>query len=285
MDRVAIFVDAGYLFAQGSVALSGSRVRRERLALEPVAAVHALKSIAAEQASDCRILRIYWYDGALGGPRATAEQSHIANLDDVKLRLGMVNGVGEQKGVDSLIVTDLIELARLKSISDAVLLSGDEDVRVGVQIAQNYGVRLHLLGIEPARGSQSANLLQEADTTREWSRDTIASFLSIKPETPIPAAPVFEGNLDPLVGDGAARAEERIAGLVRGFVSALSTSELQGIIVYWETSRGVPMELDRRLLPTCRDGLGRELDREEIRHMRAEFQQAVRAMIAVAGGG
>jgi uncharacterized LabA/DUF88 family protein len=34
-----------------------------------------------------------------------------------------------------LIGTDLIELARNHAISDAVLLSGDEDLRIGVQIA------------------------------------------------------------------------------------------------------------------------------------------------------
>ena len=46
---------------------------------------------------------------------------------------------GRQKGVDSLIVTDLIELARNHAISDAVLLAGDEELRIGVQIAQSLG--------------------------------------------------------------------------------------------------------------------------------------------------
>ena len=52
-------------------------------------------------------------------------------------------------------------------MSDALVVSGDEDVRVGVQVAQSYGVRVHLLGIVPARGSQSKQLLQESDTTAE----------------------------------------------------------------------------------------------------------------------
>ena len=33
MDRVAVFVDAGYLFAQGSVALAGQKLPRGRLVL------------------------------------------------------------------------------------------------------------------------------------------------------------------------------------------------------------------------------------------------------------
>jgi hypothetical protein len=42
-------------------------------------------------------------------------------LQDVKVRLGFVNSVGEQKGVDWLIVTDMIALARNRAISDAAL--------------------------------------------------------------------------------------------------------------------------------------------------------------------
>ena len=88
----------------------------------------------------------------------------------MKVRLGFINSAGQQKGVDSLIVTDLIGLARQKAICDALLISGDEDVRIGVQIAQNYGVRVHLLGIAPSRANQSIQLVHEADTSQEWAR-------------------------------------------------------------------------------------------------------------------
>ena len=76
-------------------------------------------------------LRVYWYDGVIGYKGPTLQQTDLAHLDNVKLRLGFVNSFGEQKGVDSLIVTDLIELVRNHAISDAVLLSGDEDIRIG----------------------------------------------------------------------------------------------------------------------------------------------------------
>jgi len=183
MDRAAVFVDAGYLFAQGRTALSGSKAARAALALDAPEAIKQLKAVAAAKAPHCNLLRIYWYDGAIAGSsRPTTDQATLAHLDDVKLRLGFVNNTGQQKGVDSLIVTDLIELARLKSISDAILLSGDEDVRVGVQIAQNYGVRVNLIGIYPARGFQSPQLLQEADTTTEWGPEKIGQFLSVRCE-------------------------------------------------------------------------------------------------------
>lgn len=98
MDRVAVFVDAGYLFAQGSVAISGSKKRRVDLVLDAPAVVAELEAFAIAKATGCSLLRFYWYDGAIGGTRPTADQALLAHLDNVKLRLGFVNSVGEQKG-------------------------------------------------------------------------------------------------------------------------------------------------------------------------------------------
>lgn len=278
MDRCAVFVDAGYLFAQGSAALTGSKKPRAELALNPHAAVEALRVVVSKQAPECRLLRIYWYDGAIGGPRPTTDQATVAVIDDVKLRLGFVNSAGQQKGVDSLIVTDLIELARLKSISDAVLLSGDEDVRIGVQIAQNYGVRVHLLGIEPSRGSQSQQLLQEADTTSEWSALSVSSFLSIREDksAKIEAVVVNDNLSTPDDSDPS----KVILRTVSAFVAELTPSDLQGVIAYWETARGVPKDFDRKLLPICGTAVGRNLERVEITHMRTCFQAEVRRRLA-----
>jgi hypothetical protein len=117
MDRVAVFVDAGYLFAQGSTAISGQKAVRETIAIDAPAAINSLRELALSKAAPCRLLRIYWYDGTRSGSGQTTDQATLAHLDDVKLRLGFVNSHGQQKGVDSLIVTDLIELARLKSIT------------------------------------------------------------------------------------------------------------------------------------------------------------------------
>lgn len=168
MLSIAVFVDAGYLFAQGSNALGGSNVPRSQMKLDASAVVSELVTIANSRGAGCRLLRIYWYDGTAAG-RLSLDQSALANTDNVKLRLGQINSAGQQKGVDSLIVTDLIELARNHAISDALLLSGDEDVRVGVHIAQSFGVRVHLLGIKGKHHSQSVSMLQEADTTSLWA--------------------------------------------------------------------------------------------------------------------
>ena len=138
MDRVAVFVDAGYLFAQGSKELSGAKLTRSECDLDHSAIRSALRDFA-EGASSLPLLRIYWYDGTSQGP--TPQHIALANQPDVKVRLGFVNSQGQQKGVDSLIVTDMITLARNQAMAACVLLSGDEDLRVGVQQAQEYGIR------------------------------------------------------------------------------------------------------------------------------------------------
>jgi hypothetical protein len=66
MDRVAVFVDSGYLFAQGSAALQGSKIASSSLSLDAPKVIAELKAVADEKASDCKLLRIYWYDERLG---------------------------------------------------------------------------------------------------------------------------------------------------------------------------------------------------------------------------
>ena len=148
MKRYAVFVDAGYLYAQGSAALAGRRLSRENIELNLSATIDKLRNSSGSRTDNAPLLRIYWYDGLLRGELST-DQQRLAGTDNIKLRLGIVNRTGQQKGVDSLIVTDLVELARNQAITDVVLLSGDEDLRIGVQIAQSFGVRVHLIGIEP----------------------------------------------------------------------------------------------------------------------------------------
>jgi hypothetical protein len=126
MDRCAIFVDAGYLFAAGGELCCGTRARRG-LRLEAESFVNMLETAASDR-SGLQVLRTYWYDGAKQG-LATTSQQRIAALANVKLRLGRLNARGEQKGVDALIYRDLMTLGRERAIADAFLLSGDDGSR------------------------------------------------------------------------------------------------------------------------------------------------------------
>lgn len=48
VDRVAVFVDAGYLFAQGSKEISGRQLRRGEISLDHQALIRALKEFCGE---------------------------------------------------------------------------------------------------------------------------------------------------------------------------------------------------------------------------------------------
>lgn len=266
---VAVLADAGYLYGAGSTALAGSKQRQERLVLKIEETIAKLCETASQRVEDARLLRIYWYDGMRPqGP--SPEQQRLASADNVKLRFGIVNRSGEQKGVDSLIVTDLIELARNHAISDAVLLSGDEDIRIGVQVAQSFGVRVHLLGIEPSRGNQSLLLRQEADTTSEWSKSDVAQILEFRPQnlqwtddSTVPNA---------VSGDRQALLEE----IVDEFLNSLNAEEFRAIAALGSVER-VPKSLDGQLLGRGRAKAGEDLTEPEKRYARKILKEQAKA--------
>lgn len=271
MTHAAIFVDAGYLYTGGAIALSGSAQDRTSLTLSQRETIEKLRKTANRQANGAPLLRIYWYDGLRGG-RPSSEQESLAYADSVKVRLGVVTA-GRQKGVDSLIITDLIELARNHAISDAVLLSGDEDLRVGVQIAQSFGVRVHLIGIEPSRGNQSRLLMQEADTTTEWSKDDIEEILSVAPATAWSS-----GTTHPQTGLGEGAEGKVLDEVAAELVNQLDPAQLDSIKETLSTNPAwIPPEYDRSLLVTARERIGRELGESEKRRARDTFKEVVRS--------
>lgn len=279
MGRVAIFVDAGYLFAQGSIALTGTKRTRTDLKLNETAAIAELTAVGQAKSNSAEILRVYWYDGVVGFKGPTLQQIDLAHLDNVKMRFGFVNSYGQQKGVDSLIVTDLIELARNHAISDAVLLSGDEDVRIGVQIAQNFGVRIHLIGIHPSRGSQSRQLLQEADTTTEWDKTTVSKFLllsiPVPPVVAVVAAPVK--GTPSLSGTTTTGTGTDLGKVAEGLASSLDSTTVLSLKAYWTSKLGIPPEFDGKLLARGRAAIGRDLTPDEKKQIRSKFKAVVSA--------
>ncbi len=195
-------------------------------------------------------------------------------MDNIKLRLGVVSSAGQQKGVDTLMVTDLVDLARNHAISDAVLLSGDQDLVIGVQIAQSYGVRVHLLGIEQSLSSQSILLLQEADTTTEWNKEVLSAFLKIKTSVHEPSIVTANAETHQSLGSGETRGDLETA--IDGFVSSLAADELMEIAALGENVM-IPEQYDRRLLAICGKAIGGILDYNEKRQMRTLLRAAVRA--------
>ena len=178
MDRYATFVDAGYVLVAGGELCCGTG-DRERFDLDVSKFRDHLNQIAGE-ATGLSALRMYWYDAAPYSGR-TPEHNRIARLPNVKLRLGRIKS-GRQKGVDALIYHDLVNLARERAISDAFLVSGDEDLREGVRTVQGMGVRITLIGIPPSRSAtnQSRELLEEADETKSLTKEALSDFFRIR---------------------------------------------------------------------------------------------------------
>ena len=92
MDRVAVFVDAGYLFAQGAKALCGQKLERRFVSLDYQVAARQLTAFA-EDVSGLPLLRICWYDGTSIGP--TPQHAHEKRtardsfLDALEKRIAM----------------------------------------------------------------------------------------------------------------------------------------------------------------------------------------------------
>lgn len=165
MHNAVAFVDAGYLFSAGGDALARRLVSRRDIALhDPQGLIDQVmtKVDALWDGDALRLLRSYWYDGARDGVPSPS-QICIGELPRVKLRLGRVSG-GGQKGVDGLIILDLITLARNRAADVAILLSGDEDLRETVSHVQSFGVTVVVVGFpSTSRQGQSVLLLREAD--------------------------------------------------------------------------------------------------------------------------
>lgn len=256
MDRVAVLVDAGYLLARGAEAITGESSRR-RVKLDETSGVRRLIAFAEDKTKRSEsLLRVYWYDAARVQP--SAEQIRLAELDNVKLRLGTFNRSGHQKGVDSLIIADMMELARNRGAADFVLVGADEDLRVGVQIAQSYGTRVHLLGItSEGECAQSPGLVREADTTSAWSIDDLHAFLSSRPPAP-----------ETTSGEASETMPGAVDAAVRAFYETLGENDVEDIKTVWEGSNSISALYDGRLLASTAASLGRPLEIRERREMR-----------------
>lgn len=109
MNRYALFVDAGYLYAAGGLLCYGTKTRSD-LDMDFQLAVDDLRAICH---GVCGLppLRAYWYDAAPDG-HPTASHITVSSVEGVQLRLGRL--IKTQKGVDSRIVRDLIVLSHAR---------------------------------------------------------------------------------------------------------------------------------------------------------------------------
>ena len=268
MNRFALFVDAGYFFAGGAEAAFEHPVPRHAYRIEDLEkCLVDLRNIAQDRCPGQEFLRIYWYDAP---PKTglSIEQSTLALQPGMKLRLGVLNNVGEQKGVDSLIVTDLIELARNRAISDAVLISGDEDIRIGVAVAQTFGLRVHLMGVGNHDRNVSRSLRMEADSFHGIDPDWCKKVLMLTGETAAQQTFIQTPTGTPTDLESAAKT------VCEKILEGKSVPEIREIRTLVTQSRQVPMEIDRKLIATTAKHMGDvKLTPEELRKVREVFRE------------
>ncbi|MCA2227678.1 NYN domain-containing protein [Nonomuraea aurantiaca] len=160
MDRCALFVDAGYLLADGAMAVHGTR-HREAVAWDYPGLLQLLSNLSRER-TGLPMLRCYWYEATVEG-RRTPEHEVLADIPGLKLRLSRIRP-GRREGVDAQVHRDLMTLARNSAICDAVVVSGDEDLAQVVSDAQDLGIRVTVVHIAvDGSWAVARTLMQESD--------------------------------------------------------------------------------------------------------------------------
>ena len=176
MDRCALFVDAGYVLADGAMAVHGTR-RRESVSWDYPGLLELLTGLATER-SRLPLLRTYWYDSTVEGRRSEDHES-LADLPGVKLRVAKMRP-GRREGVEGEIHRDLTTLARNKAVSDAVVVSAEEDLGQVISDVQDMGMRVTLLHIAvDGDPGVSRALRQECDDVAEISAEHLRPYVEL----------------------------------------------------------------------------------------------------------
>ena len=300
MHRYAILVDAGYLLAQAAHIMSGGATKKRRglTVSDPAGLINAIKTEAASQLdlSSKELLRIYWYDG-VGATGRTREQKAITGIPDVQFRGGTMNSRGQQKGVDTLLVIDLIELSTNQAISDAIVIASDGDFAAGIELAQRRGVRVAVLGVEDTstslRHHQSIEVLDRADRAGVADSSLVRPYFSYTPPA-TPAAPTPATSAPTTAAAAAASTAVPAASAATHAgpqPSALQLIIQQAVATFIahnapaansidQASGRVDQATDRLLMYAVYTAVGRKLTAGEMRTARLEFQAQLTTLSA-----
>jgi len=176
VDRCALFVDAGYLLADGAMAVHGTR-HRETVSWDYPGLLQLLNKVSRER-TGLPLLRCYWYEATVEG-RRTPEHDTLAEIPGLKLRLSRIRP-GRREGVDAQVHRDLMTLARNGAVCDAVVVSGDEDLAQVVCDAQDLGVRVTVVHVSAdGNWAVSRALRQECDDLIEIGAGQLRPHVSL----------------------------------------------------------------------------------------------------------
>jgi hypothetical protein len=220
VDRCAVFVDAGYVLADGAMAVHGTR-HRDSVSWDYAGLVKLLTGLSRDR-TGLPVLRCYWYEATVEG-RRSSEHNALADLPGVKLRLGRVRP-GRREGVEAEMHRDLTILARNHAVSDAVIVSAEEDLAEVVAEVQEFGLRVLIVDITAdGNWTVSRPLRQECDDIVEISGAHLRPFVDL-----IPGAEPSGRDDQYRNGSYPARGHER-RGIANGHGTGLGAVTHQGL--------------------------------------------------------
>src|SRR5579872_5744478 len=142
------------------MAVHGTR-RAESVSWDYEGLLQLLGGMARER-TGLPVLRCYWYEATMDG-RRTAEQDALADVPGIKLRVAKIRP-GRREGVETEIHRDLTTLARNNAISDALVVSAEEDLAQVIADVQDLGMRVLIVHITVGGNwTISRSLRQECD--------------------------------------------------------------------------------------------------------------------------
>ena len=158
------------------MAVHGTR-RADSVSWDYEGLLQLLSSLARER-SGLPVLRCYWYEATVDG-RRTAEQDALADVPGIKLRVAKIRP-GRREGVETEIHRDLTTLARNNAISDALVVSAEEDLAQVIADVQDLGMRVTLVHIAvDGNWTISRALRQESDDIIEISGDHLRPYVEL----------------------------------------------------------------------------------------------------------
>jgi hypothetical protein len=184
-----------------------------------------------------------------------------------------------KRGVDSLIVTEIIDLTRNRAISDAVVVTGDEDLRIAFQVAQAFGVRVHVLAAGDPTKNVSPSLQMESDSVSALDGVWFTSHFELIAHTATsspPGAPVISPSKAPQAPH-AITIEAALTAVIGEMLSIIKPDQLVQLVTHVTTHKTVPPEYDRPLIAKVSTALsGQRLTSDEMRRIRGQFITAIK---------
>jgi len=217
VDRCALFVDAGYVLSDGAMAVHGTR-HRDSVSWDYAGLLKLLAGLSRDR-TGLPVLRCYWYEATVDS-RRTSEHEALAELPGLKLRLGKMRP-GRREGVETDIHRDLTTLARNRAVSDAVIVSAEEDLAQVVAEVQDLGVRVVIVHITvDGTWTISRMLRQESDDIVEISGAHLRPFVDLIPGAEPRADEQYAGS--PYQNQGLSNGRSQTTGAVthRGLPAA-----------------------------------------------------------------